>query len=107
MDSRLAFTIEEVDPVLHVMAVCRVCLSTRYLTRPLLAEMAPDQALARVEQRVRCIDRKTPRGAACGGPMTIEFYRMASDQVEARGSTVEEAQALADFTAQRSERGSA
>lgn len=107
MAQPLSFTIEEVDPVLHVMAVCRVCLSTRYLTRPLLAEMAPGQTLARVEQRVRCIARKEPRGAACGGPMTIEFYRMASAEVEARGSTVEEAQALADFTKQRSERGSA
>ena len=98
MSQPLAFTIEEVGPDSHVIAVCVRCQSVRYLTRPLLAEMAPGQTLARIEQRVRCVARLEPRGPACGGRMELEFYRLPERSVEARASTVEEAKALADFT---------
>lgn len=104
MGDRLAFTIEAVDADLHVMAVCRRCLSTRYLTRPLLAEMAPGQILARIEQRVRCIARREPRGPACGGSMDLEFYRQPAGSVEASAATVALAEGLAEFTA-RMQRG--
>lgn len=104
MPQPLAFTIDDLSPDAHVMAVCVRCQSVRYLTRPLLAEMAPGQTLARIEQRVRCIARREPRWPACGGRMELEFYGRAPESVEARGSTVEEARGLADFT-ERMRRG--
>ena len=102
MSQPLAFSIDDLDADRHVVAICTRCQSTRYLTRPLLREKAAGQTFAEVERRVRCIAR--PRSdrqeQACGGAMTLEFYRRPGGP-EAQAATVALAQGLADFTRQR------
>lgn len=102
MTQRLAFTVDDLQPGRHIMAVCRRCQDARYLTRPLLHQVAADQTLAEVERRVRCIARPltNKRGPACGGAMEIEFWSRAQ-RPEAQAATVALAEGLAEFSGRR------
>jgi hypothetical protein len=99
---RLRFTIDDVDPDLHVRATCERCREARYLTRPLLGAMAPGQLLAQVEARVRCVARpwSNKRGPACGGKMILDFHRAAVTPT-ARGSSIDEAAGMQTYIDRR------
>lgn len=85
MPQRLGFTPSTLPAGQHVLAVCQVCGGHRYPSRALMLEKAGDVPLSVIETRLRCIERKTPRGPACGGRMTIELRRNGFNDTEAKG----------------------
>lgn len=50
-----------------------------------MIEKAGDVPLERIEGRLRCIERQTPRGPACGGRMTIALASVGHSETEAKG----------------------
>ena len=81
----MAFTPSTLPADGYVVATCRRCGGHRYPSRALMIEKAGDIALDRIEDRLRCIDRQSPRGPACGGKMTIELASVAAPEPEAKG----------------------
>lgn len=69
----------------YVVATCRTCGGHRYPSRALMIEKAGDIPLDKIEGRLRCIERQSPRGPACGGRMTIALARVAASEPEAKG----------------------
>lgn len=74
----------------YVVATCQRpgCRGHRYPSRALMIEKAGDIPLDRIETRLRCIERKTPRGPACEGRMTIELASVDMIEPEAKGGWV-------------------
>ena len=88
MTARLQMTPSQIPAGSWAVAVCSRCGGHRYLPRVYLIEKAGDVPLARIEARVRCIERVAldRRGAACGGAMVIELQGAAiNDTATGRG----------------------
>lgn len=81
----LMFTPSTLPEGQYVVATCQVCGGHRYPSRALMLEKAGDIPLDRIAPRLRCIERKTPRGPACGGRMTIHLAAVAMSETEAKG----------------------
>jgi len=69
----------------YVVATCQVCGGHRYPTSALMLEKAGDVPLDVIERRLRCIERATPQGPACGGRMKIELASVEIKDTEAKG----------------------
>lgn len=71
----------------YVIATCQRpgCGGHRYPSRELMLEKAGDVPLARIEARLRCFERREPRGPACGGRMTIDLAGVGRSDTEAKG----------------------
>lgn len=81
----MAYTPSTLPEGCYVVASCQVCGGHRYPSRALMLEKAGDLPLDQIAGRLRCIVRKTPRGPACGGRMTIDLRRVAAKDTEAKG----------------------
>lgn len=71
----------------YVVASCTApgCGGHRYPSRALMLEKAGDIPLDQIAHRLRCIERKTPRGPACGGRMIIDLAAVEKSATEAKG----------------------
>ena len=85
MPNRPGFTPSILPEGAYVIATCEVCGGHRYPSRALMLEKAGDVPLSVIEGRLRCIERKTPRGPACGGRMTISLASVESKDTKAKG----------------------
>lgn len=81
------FTPSTMPPGSYVIATCQRpgCGGHRYPSRELMLEKAGDLPLARIESRLRCLERQQPRGPACGGRMRIELASAGRGDPEAKG----------------------
>jgi len=87
MPARFSITPSQIPQGSYILAICQRpgCGGHRYLSRAVMIERAGDIPLNRIERRVRCVERKTPRGPACGGAMELEWGAVGYEQPEARG----------------------
>lgn len=85
--SRVGFTPSTLPAGSYVIATCQRpgCGGHRYPSRALMIEKAGDVPLDRIEGLLRCLERREPRGRACGGRMAIELARIGHSDTEAKG----------------------